>query len=108
MRRAAYFCNHCGVMKGEANRWWLLFLVARGPLCSALPKLAGNLVVHRKAPCWAVIGGELRAPVLWPWEEENASHADAHLCGEKCVHALVSRWMQTGTIEPPPPAEVQR
>ena len=73
-----YKCNGCEKLRtNDANHWWLLWFVAD----EDYPE------------------GELS---LCKWDEEWAQRDDVrHVCGQECASLLVSRWMATGSFDPP-------
>ena len=48
---------------------------------------------------WFMVGSLPGAIVVKRWESSNFASAQIHLCGQKCVHALLDRWLTTGSNE---------
>ena len=67
------FCDMCGAVRGATNHWFMVDDL----LVVGLP---GAIVVKR-------------------WESSKFASAQIHLCGQKCVHALLDRWLTTGSNE---------
>ncbi len=67
------FCDMCRAVRGATNHWFMVddLLVVGIP---------GAIVVKR-------------------WESSKFASAQIHLCGQKCVHALLDRWLTTGSLD---------
>lgn len=48
---------------------------------------------------WFMVGSLPGAIVVKRWESSKFASAQIHLCGQKCVHALLDRWLTTGSNE---------
>ena len=48
---------------------------------------------------WFMVGSLPGAIVIKRWESSTFASAQIHLCGQKCVHALLDRWLTTGSNE---------
>ncbi len=68
-----YFCDMCGAVRGDANHWFVVNLT--------------NVGYHLYLWGWAEAEGRL--------DDDDANH----LCGQKCVHALLDRWLTTGSLD---------
>ena len=55
---------------------------------------------------WFMVGSLPGAIVVKRWESSKFASAQIHLCGQKCVHALLDRWLTTGSLSPIQPASV--
>lgn len=60
---------------------------------------------------WFVGGTEDSNLQIWPFDSDPLYGGQQHLCGQKCAHAMLDRWLTTGSITAPsapesqPPAE---
>ena len=61
-----YSCDVCGKVRGEMNHWWLVS--GFGP-------------------------EDITLLGIQPWDSAEAALAEAHLCGEKCLHDYLSQWL---------------
>jgi len=75
-----YTCRVCEAEKGDGNHWWIAF---------ALREETEDDTPFLQISPWVVMDAR------WPYA--------AVACGEKCVHALVSRWLETRTFDAPRP-----
>ena len=48
---------------------------------------------------WFMVGSLPGAIVVKRWESSKFASAQIHLCGQKCVHALLDRWLTTGSLD---------
>lgn len=67
-------CTACGDIKREGNHWFIL---------------ANDQV------------GDVRGASFVTWHDSAAGIGHAFACGEKCLHVLISRIVETGTFEAP-------
>jgi hypothetical protein len=56
-------CNECGALKGEGNRWFELRRTTSG------------------------------APYFREWTLDAEQPGTEHICGEKCAHAVLSKYL---------------
>lgn len=69
MKVLRIICDECGAEKGATNHWRM------------------------------VIGGTSYIEFT-PWNDANDTHPRVlHVCGQKCAHAVLDRWMSTGKLE---------
>src|SRR5262249_24343257 len=71
-------CFVCGALRGETNHWSLAIL---------------KLMAIRKQG-----GAADQVLLIADFNEETDGKP---ICGNNCVHKLVERWLQTGSLEPP-------
>ena len=48
---------------------------------------------------WFMVGSLPGAIVVKRWESSKFASAQIHLCGQKCVHALLDHWLTTGSLD---------
>lgn len=65
-----YICDVCGAVRGETNHWFV----------------------------GAVTGGVQPALFIEGFRVCDNTNVK-HLCGQKCAHALLDRWLTTGSLE---------
>lgn len=68
-----YVCDVCGAVRGEANHWFILGLND---------------------------GEESSSIAVWPFDIDELYEGQRHVCGQKCAHALLDRWLTTGGLTP--------
>lgn len=70
-------CDVCGVEKRDTNHWYTLHLQSY-----TTAHFTTRLVLTQFNPV------------------EQTTGSQKHACGQACVHKLVDRWLQTGSLEP--------
>lgn len=69
MKATVYKCDICEAERGLANHWFTGYESSDGQL------------------------------ILTPWSKTDDLDCSAHLCGQKCAHALLDRWLATGSLD---------
>ena len=69
-RRTTDYCDACGAVKGEANKWWLL----------SVDRSGNSITVTPSAPDTETL-------------ESVDSPATFDACGEACMQAIFGQWV---------------
>jgi hypothetical protein len=73
--QSVFTCTTCGSQRGESNHWHLANVFLASELDG--PDASGNIIA------------------IQAWDSEIAVKSEAHLCGESCVHAFLSKWLES-------------